>query len=1043
MSVNSPTPWHKRSFDRLLHDRLPGLLAGRMPLAGYQVETTSRYTCRVTVTLRANGNDVEIVYADVLCPDDDGQFEIDGQPFVVVPTASTAQLDSAEILCAGEKLYAYLEERMGHAPPDLAWDEALAQAWLPLDTWVRDFLRETAQRLDTTNWLSRQTHLRSILVQNRYEVIAPGQFGHVCPFETPEGPNIGRVLRVALGAEIRDGKLVIVDSRPEAGLGLSASMIPFLEHSDPNRLLMGANMLRQWLVPPDPEPALVQTGVEPDASEFWCGRDLLTAFVAWGADTFYDGIVISESGAQRLNYPYPAEPGDKLSNRHGTKGIVSRVLPDDQMPHLPDGTPVELVYNSCGLHVRMNFGQVLEAVMSRIARAEGAPAIVPPFRAPSNEELRERLIEAGLPESGMETLTLGRNGPSLQRPSTVGWVYWGRLTHLARDKVRISVSSNQGQMQGELEHNVLRDAGAFENLAEYSNTRAIRRDDADTLADRVAAGPVDQAKPPTPKFSDLASRLRVAGINARLQDGRLTFDFKSPEGKTLQLARPVPHPWLSAHELTEIGEYTEAMHTQDRRTRSAAFPHWAIGPRPPLPQEEYHRLVETNDRLARMLSSQTPEKLTQDAVGQLETRVKAFFDALLTPVHLQFGERLLFSARAVITPGADLRIDQVGLADEIAWTLFGPLVIREMTQAGMDGAEEKVGARTERAAHLLDEIMARTWVIINRAPSLTPTALIAFHPVRDPDRVVRLHPMVCDMLNADFDGDQVAVLLPITEGAQREAGERLTVAAHLARDPGLLEALLPQPDALWGLASLSLTEKGRHEIAGLAGTEVAAPSGFITRGTLADAMRKVLQREGVDQVLSALERLTRRGFQAAKESGASVSPFIDAGLARPPKPKGDDPELWEAYLEALTEQIVSDIDYANDKLGPQLLAVKIRSRGLSQLSWLIGVRSAAQGFNGEPVVVRHSYAEGLTVDEMYACVVGARKGLAQYSARWEQLGQDARERGKPQGFNVLARARRAKRPGMVFARAAATGEVDPLADVDSRLFVGLPVIANV
>ena len=201
----------------------------------------------------------------------------------------------------------------------------------------------------------------------------------------PEGPNIGRVLTIAQGAEIREQRLVVVDDRPEATLGLSASAIPLLEHDDANRALMGANMLRQWVPQSTPEPALVQTGLEPDADDFWAGRNLLTAFVSWGADTFDDGILVSESCARRFDAPYALEPGDKLSNRHGTKGVVSRVLPDAQMPHLPDGTPVDLVYNFFGLHVRMNFGQVREAVLGTIARRRGEPVLAPPFGAPSAE----------------------------------------------------------------------------------------------------------------------------------------------------------------------------------------------------------------------------------------------------------------------------------------------------------------------------------------------------------------------------------------------------------------------------------------------------------------------------------------------------------------------------------------------------------------------------------------------------------------------------------------------------------------------------------
>ena len=113
----------------------------------------------------------------------------------------------------------------------------------------------------------------------------------------------------------------------------------------------------------------MQTGFEPDAPDFWCGHNLLTAFVSWGPGTSEDGILLSESAARRMNDPFPVEPGDKISNRHGSKGVVSYILPDEQMPHLPDGTPVELVYNFPGLRTRMHLGQVREAVMGRIARA--------------------------------------------------------------------------------------------------------------------------------------------------------------------------------------------------------------------------------------------------------------------------------------------------------------------------------------------------------------------------------------------------------------------------------------------------------------------------------------------------------------------------------------------------------------------------------------------------------------------------------------------------------------------------------------------------
>jgi hypothetical protein len=121
------------------------------------------------------------------------------------------------------------------------------------------------------------------------------------------------------------------------------------------------------------EPALVQTGNEPDDPAFWRGRNLLTAFISWGGDTYEDGVVISESCARRLNVPFPAESGDKLSNRHGFKGVVSRILPDDEMPHLSDGTPVELVVNALSQH-RAYFGQIREARESRARQSSCRPS---------------------------------------------------------------------------------------------------------------------------------------------------------------------------------------------------------------------------------------------------------------------------------------------------------------------------------------------------------------------------------------------------------------------------------------------------------------------------------------------------------------------------------------------------------------------------------------------------------------------------------------------------------------------------------------------
>ncbi len=1038
MSHNITAFWHKESFEELMKERLPELLADRVPLAGYHFESADAYTCRVRVVIASTGGYIEVECTDIPQPDADGMFMLDGEPYVVVPIASTVNLEQAKIECVGDQLYDYFKARIREAPPDLAWDTSLVRSWLPIDRWVDEFFGDTftAQKLSDTNWLDKHTHLRRVRISQGNRVFTAEHFGRTCPFETPEGPNVGKILTIARGAEIRDGKLVIVDDSPEATLGLSAALIPFLEHNDPPRSLMGANMMRQWLSPSapetapvncpkgvarvaaSPEPALVQTGYEPDVPDFWCGRNLLTAFISWGGDTVEDGIVISESCAARLNFPYAIEPGDKISNRHGTKGVISRILPDDKMPHLADGTPVELVFSFGALHGRMNFGQIREAVMGRIARAEGEVAIVPPFQAFSAGRLRERLKEVGLPEDGLETLTAGPNGKQLNRSSTVGWVYWGKTVHIALDKLKASEPIVHDepiyhQGLGELEYYTLRNASAFETLREHFNTRASTQVDADTLSDRVTVGTVEQAGPPAPMYAKLRERLSAGGIQANLDNDKLTFRFARPVGNTLQLAQPVPHPWLHAQTIDEVGICENI--------------------------SEYRALADVNTRAERMFTNDAPESLTLQTLRQLQTRLAEYFDALLNPADMRFQARTLFSGRSVIVPDAELRPDQVGIPEQIAWALFGAQVVKEL------GDTKEVQGKSQRAAHLLDELMARSWVIVHRAPAFTPTSFVAFHPVRQPDRAIRVHPFVCELMNADFDGDQAAIFLPITVEGQQEAGEQLSIVGHLKRDPNICAALVPGHDAIWGLASLSLTPEGCDELTEIVGMEIAIPEGLVTQRSLADMLTILLKREGIERTIEVAERLMQRGLEVAKGSGASMSPFLSRDHGSPPVPTDpNDATAWNTYAEELMEWITAYEHFADNNLGPHILAVKSRAftSRLYRLACIVGARGAVPDIRGGDIVIRNGYCDGLTPDELYTLCVGSREGLVRFNLELQRVAWELRDSSQSKGFTVLSRAMRAKQPGIVFARAAACGEVDPLADIDSQLFVGLPVAGS-
>ena len=127
--------------------------------------------------------------------------------------------------------------------------------------------------------------------------------------------------------------------------------------------------------------------------------------------------------------------GDKMAGRHGNKGVISRILPEEDMPFMPDGTPVDIVLNPLGVPSRMNLGQVLEVHLGMAARALGWKVETPVFDGAKSYEIEELLEKAGLRKDGKTTLYDGRTGEAFQNPVTVGVMYMLKLHHLVDDKI--------------------------------------------------------------------------------------------------------------------------------------------------------------------------------------------------------------------------------------------------------------------------------------------------------------------------------------------------------------------------------------------------------------------------------------------------------------------------------------------------------------------------------------------------------------------------------------------------------------------------------
>ncbi len=188
--------------------------------------------------------------------------------------------------------------------------------------------------------------------------------------------------------------------------------------------------------------------------------------------------------------------GDKMAGRHGNKGVVARILPAEDMPFMPDGTPVEIVLNPLGVPSRMNLGQVLETHLGWVARATGQKVMTPVFDGASLETIREQLAANGLPADGKVRLRDGRTGEEFKQPVTVGWIYMMKLHHLVEDKIHArstgpySLVTQQplggkaqfgGQRFGEMEVWALEAYGAAHVLQEILTVKS------DDLVGRVKA----------------------------------------------------------------------------------------------------------------------------------------------------------------------------------------------------------------------------------------------------------------------------------------------------------------------------------------------------------------------------------------------------------------------------------------------------------------------------------------------------------------------------------------------------------------------------
>ena len=228
--------------------------------------------------------------------------------------------------------------------------------------------------------------------------------------------------------------------------------------------------------------------------------------------------------------------GDKMAGRHGNKGVVSRILPEEDMPYLPDGTPVEVVLNPLGVPSRMNVGQILETHLGWAAKALGLCVSSPVFEGAAESEIKALLKKAKLPESGQSVLYDGRTGEAFKSPVTVGYMYMMKLHHLVDDKIHArsigpySLVTQQplsgkaqfgGQRLGEMEVWALQAYGAASTLQEFLTVKSDDVPGRSRMYEAIVKGE-NFLEPGLPEsFNVLVKELQSLGLDVELMKAKI------------------------------------------------------------------------------------------------------------------------------------------------------------------------------------------------------------------------------------------------------------------------------------------------------------------------------------------------------------------------------------------------------------------------------------------------------------------------------------------------------------------------------------------
>ncbi|MCI8797009.1 MAG: DNA-directed RNA polymerase subunit beta' [Dorea sp.] len=455
----------------------------------------------------------------------------------------------------------------------------------------------------------------------------------------------------------------------------------------------------------------------------------------------------------------------------------------------------------------------------------------------------------------------------------------------------------------------------------------------------------------------------------------------------------------------------------------------------------YRRIINRNNRLKRLLELGAPDIIVRNEKRMLQEAVDALIDNgrrgrpvtgpgnralkslsdMLKGKSGRFrqnllGKRVDYSGRSVIVVGPELKIYQCGLPKEMAIELFKPFVMKELVQNGtahnIKNAKKMVERVQPEVWDVLEDVIKEHPVMLNRAPTLHRLGIQAFEPILVEGKAIKLHPLVCTAYNADFDGDQMAVHLPLSVEAQAECRFLLLSPNNLLKPSDGGPVAVPSQDMVLGIYYLTQERPGAKGegkfFKNVNEAILAYENGAITlhsrikvrvkkiladdtvkEGIIESTLGRFLFNEIIPQDLGFVDREAENGepemIKQAQDTVDKITKNFKRGLITEEERYKEVVETWKATDDALTEALLSGLDKYNNIFMMADSGARGSDKQIKQLAGMRGLMADTTGRTIE-LPIKSNFREGLDVLEYFMSAHGARKGLSDTALRTADSG---------------------------------------------------------